>query len=239
MAFIEGALDLEISTQSEVISTAQEQHAANSPKNSEDQIQELGSFYADNPSRLLFLSIITFGFYTYLWTYRHWRHYKRLALKSKPSLPSRQKDRHIAPFWCASFQPFYIVGAARRVQARLEDLNIKHKPLKPWLVFLLFNLHWITEIPWSPLGFQSTESIATNLVILLFYVFLLYVSVYQQARIQRLANRVLENENYLLQFRSLKAWDYLIITTGVIGTLLICIGALVPPWMVDLFHRQF
>jgi hypothetical protein len=135
MAFIEGALDHEISTQSEVISTAQEQHVAYSPKNSEDEIPELGSFYADNPSRLLFLSIITFRIYTLLWAYRHWRHYKRLALISKPSLPSRQKDRHIAPVWCAFFQSFYIVGAARRAQARLEDLNIKHKPLRPWLVF--------------------------------------------------------------------------------------------------------
>jgi tryptophan-rich sensory protein len=64
--------------------------------------------------------------------------------------------------------------------------------------FLLFHFHLITNILWSPLGYGSTQSITTKLVTLLFDIFLLYVEVSQPVRIQRLANRVLENANFLL-----------------------------------------
>ena len=186
------------------------------------------SFYADNPSRLFFLVFLTGGFYHLLWTYRHWRHYKKLALNSEPTQVARQNDPHIIPFWCAFFADFYIVGAARRIREKSNEYAIKGQAFRPWLVFILFSVSSS-----SPNFLEATESVANNIFILLVLLLFDCLMAAQLAILQNRANRILESEGTSLNFRSLNSWDCIFIGFGFVFFILFAIFTLVPPSFLD------
>lgn len=215
--FIEGVLGLSMSMQN---------------NNDVDHIQgsliQESSFYADNPSRLFFLCFLTGSFYHLLWTYRHWRHYKKLALKYEPTLASRQNDPHIIPFWCAFFAGFYIVGAARRIKEKSNEYAIEGQAIRPWLVFILFSASSVL------INFlEATESVANNIFLLFVYLLFECLMAAQPAILQNRANRILESEGAEIKFRSLNSWDCLFVSVGLIFFILIAIGMLIPPSFME------
>ncbi|MCP9784602.1 hypothetical protein KBY83_15015 [Cyanobium sp. WKJ7-Wakatipu] len=227
-AFIDGALDL--NTIDHVASGSQTINERSLHKPRQQGVAGLtsGSFYADNPSRLLLLSVLSFGIYTFLWSYRHWRHYKRVAATSQ-SLPAlRKNDASILPFWSASFGGFYIIGASRRIRLRLNELGFDSDEPRPWLVFILFSL-----VPSLINLLQASESVSTNIVLLAVSISIIIVAYMQPARLQELANKVLQQESGVRpQFRTLNAWDWLFVISGGIFSVLYIIGMLVPPsWL--------
>jgi len=188
-----------------------------------------GSFYADSPSRLALLSVLSFGAYTFLWTYRHWRHYKRVAALSNSPTTLRKNDGRILPFWSAFFGRFYIVGAARRIRLRLNELGLNSDEPRPWLVFTLFSL-----VPSLINLLQASESVFTNAVLLAVSISIITTAYMQPAHLQRLANQVLQQESgERPRFRSLNAWDWLFILAGGIFSVLYITGMLVPPSLLE------
>ena len=182
------------------------------------------SFYADNPSRLFFLTLFTGGFYAFLWTYRHWRHYKKLALKSQLSTVARQKDQYIIPLWCSIFAGFYIIGASRRIRLKLSEYKIGGRPIRPWLVFLLFSTSSILINI-----YEATESIGVNTLFLLVYILFECIMAAQPAILQSRANHILRHETTNIDFQPLNSWDVLFIGLGIILFTLIAIGIVIPP----------
>lgn len=224
-AFIEGALDLKTSDQiASGLQTTTEwsQHNLGQRENAGFAP---GSFYADSPSRLLLLSVLSFGAYTFLWSYRHWRHYKRVAAMSQSLTVLRKNDGRILPFWSAIFEGFYIIGAARRIRLRLHELGLNSDEPRPWLVFILFSL-----IPSLINLFQASESILTNAALLAVSISIITIAYLQPARLQKLANQILQQESgERPQFRSLNPWDWLFIISGAIFSALYIAGILMPP----------
>lgn len=227
-AFIDGALNLK--TIDHIASGSQTTNERSPHKLRQQGIAGLapGSFYADNPSRLLLLSVLSFGVYTFLWSYRHWRHYKRVATISQSLAALRKNDGSILPFWSAFFGGFYIIGAARRIRLRLNELGLNSDEPRPWLVFILYSL-----IPSLINLLQASESVLTNIVLLAVSIAIIIVAYIQPARLQKLANQALEKESgERPQFRSLNAWDWLFVISGGIFLFFYIIGMLVPPsWL--------
>lgn len=97
-AFIDGALDWK--TIDYMVSGSQATNERSPHKQRQQGIAVLrpGSFYADNPSRLLLLSVLSFGIYTFLWSCRHWRHYMRVATMSQSLTALCKNDGSILPF---------------------------------------------------------------------------------------------------------------------------------------------
>jgi hypothetical protein len=228
-AFIEGALDLKASDQNVPGSQATIERSPQKFRQHDIVNVAPGSFYADSPSRLVLLSVLTFGAYTFLWTYRHWRHYKRVAALSNSLTTLRKNDGRILPFWSAFFEGFYIVGAARRIRLRLNELGLNTDEPRPWLVFTLFSL-----VPSLINLFQASESVFTNAVLLVVSISIITIACMQPAHLQKLANRVLQQESgERPRFRSLNAWDWLFILAGGIFSVLYIIGILVPPSLLE------
>ena len=228
-AFVEGALDLKASDQN--VPSSQVTIECSPSKFRQQGIVDVapGSFYADNPSRLLLLSVLSFGVYTFLWSYRHWRHYKRVAVLSNSLTALRRNDGRILPFWSAYFGGFYIIGSARRIRLRLHELGLNSDEPRPWLVFTLFSL-----VP-SLINFlQASESIFTNAVLLAASISIITIAYMQPAHLQKLANQVLQQESgERPRFQSLNAWDWLFIFAGGIFSVLYIIGMLVPPSLLE------
>jgi hypothetical protein len=182
------------------------------------------SFYVDSPSRLFLLSFISFGFYSILWTYRHWRHYKKIASIAPSVLDSRTKDGKIVPFFSAIFEGFYIVGSARRIRHRLQELQSTSCATRPWLTFWLFSLTSFANI------FSATESFGVNFLLLLISLSALSLGYFQPVRLQRLANEAVKLETGIEpKYQSLRLWDWILVLSGAIFFLLYVIGLLLPP----------
>jgi len=228
-AFIDGALDLK--TIDHVASGSQTINERSLHKPRPQGVAGLtsGSFYADNPSRLLLLSVLSFGIYTFLWSYRHWRHYKRVAANSQSLTALRKNDVSILPFWSACFEGIYIIGAARRIRLKLNELGLESDQPRPWLVFILFSL-----VPSLINLLQASESVLTNIVLLAVSISIIIVAYMQPARLQELANKVLQQESGVRpQFRTLNTWDWLFVISGGIFSVLYIIGMLVPPSLLE------
>jgi len=228
-AFIDGALDM--NTIDHVASGSQTINERSQHKPRQQGVAGLtsGSFYADNPSRLLLLSVLSFGIYTFLWSYRHWRHYKRVAATSQSLTALRKNDASILPFWSASFGGFYIIGASRRIRLRLNELGLNSDEPRPWLVFILYSL-----VPSLINLLQASESVLTNIVLLAVSISIIIVAYMQPARLQELANKVLQQESGVRpQFRTLNTWDWLFVMSGGIFSVLYIIGMLVPPSLLE------
>ncbi len=182
------------------------------------------SFYVDSPSRLFVLSLASFGFYTVLWTYRHWRHYKKLASIAPSTLDSRKKDIRIVPFISAFFEAFYIVGSARRIRHRLQELQSTTFNTRPWLTFWLFSITSLGNV------FSATESLGVNLLLLIIAVSILSLGYLQPVRLQRLANAAVRLESGSEPSpQKLRLWDWLFVLTGAVFFLVYIIGLLLPP----------
>ena len=136
-----------------------------------------------------------------------------------------QNDGRILPFWNAFFDSFYIIGAARRIRLRLNELGLNSDEPRPWLVFIFFSI-----IPILINLLQASESVLTNAALLAVSILIVIVAYMQPARLQRLANQVLQQEGGVRpQFRTLNAWDWLFIISGGVFSVLYIIGMLVPP----------
>jgi hypothetical protein len=211
--FVEGAVGLSMPAQSRHIES---RYCQDPPKQ--------GSFYSDNPSRLFFLSILSAGLYPLLWTYRHWRHYKKLASKSKPIPLTRQNDSRIIPFWCAFFAGFYIVGASRRIKEKISEYEIQDRVIRPWLVFILFSAssYLVSRL-------EASDSIEINAFFLSVYISAECMMAAQPATLQHHANHVLQREGAMTQSRPLNFWDWLFIGLGMIVFAVTVIGIILPP----------
>ena len=216
--FIDGVLGLSMSAKSNPVKN----HVT-------DEVITAGSFYADSPLRLFLLSVLTLGLYDLLWTYRHWRHYKKLALKSKPILQSRKNDQRIIPFWCTLFSGFYIVGASRRIKEKLNGYEIKGKTVRPWRVFIVYSFSGV----FIKNSINFTESTAINVLLFVAYILTDCIRAAQPAILQNRANLILQHEEKKMNIRSLNTWDWFFISLGFVWFLLIVIGILIPPSFYD------
>lgn len=186
---------------------------------------KITSFYVDLPSRLLLLNLLSGGFYSYLWTYRHWRHYKRRALQGFPGQPN---DSRITPFWSALLDFFYIIGTARRIRRKMVELGLHEKRPSPWTTFALFNS---TLLTWC---LESTENLAINTMLLLLIFGISLLSCYQITRLQRFANLAMKHQGEIdAPSRPLNRWDIGVTLIGGITTLVACFNILLPSSMLD------
>lgn len=189
-----------------------------------NSVTSASSFYVDSPSRLFLLSFVSFGLYSMLWTFRHWRHYKRIASIAPSAIDSRQKDIKIIPLVSALFEGFYIVGSARRIRARLQELQSSSFNTRPWVTFWLFSLSSFSNF------FSATESIGVNFLLLLTSVSIISLSYYQPVRLQRLANEAVKFESGSNPNpEKLRLWDWLVVSTGAFFFLFYIVGLLLPP----------
>lgn len=178
------------------------------------------SFHVDQPGRLLVLSLLSGGLYAYLWFFRHWRHYRQRA---RNGLPGKPKDARIIPFWSAVFDGFYIVGTARRIQEKLIDSKHKAAQTRPWLTFILYNL---TACTW---WFESTEDVATNLLILSLQAGTLTIACQQLARLQRKANLAMQLQGEINNAaRHVNKWDIGVFLTGATVVMITAATMLIP-----------
>lgn len=143
-------------------------------------------FYCSPPLRIFCLSIITGGFYDFLWFYRFWRGLRRY--EEQTGLSSSVTGNNlpltaVAPFMAALFSPIFIVGTSRRIQARLARNGIETR-VHIWGTFCLF---------WIPAVFAGVFSGLGSFSVLLF-VISNTISSYQLLRLQRQSNVVVRSE---------------------------------------------
>lgn len=103
-------------------------------------VEEPINFYAPSNGKFLFLSIASFGMFTYYWVYKNY------ALLSK----SRPNDR-IWPFWRAVFMVFWINDFGKIVSKQALEKGINNQlpyTLFAWGVFV-FNLINLLPNAWS------------------------------------------------------------------------------------------
>lgn len=198
-------------------------------KSEEVTIRSTGSFYVDNPKRLLALYILSFGTHSLLWTYRHWRHYKRLALVSSPISPERKNDAQIKPFWSAIFGQFYIIGEANRIKKRLGELELEDNVPRPWIIFVLFSI-----LPSLTGAAQATESLPLNLFITLLTISLVAISSLPVLILQKHANLVVTQETRKsISYSSLNTWDWIFLCFGAIVLVLTIVFTIIPPSLLE------
>lgn len=227
VGFIDGVLDFEGDAKTD--KSCQVAYSVYpDPPNKAITTASISSFYVDSPSRLYLLSFISGGLYTYLWTYRHWRQYKRIAGIAPSILDSRKNDNKIVPFMSAFFGDFYILGTARRIKCRLQDLQSPIFNTKPWLTFWLFS-----PLSWVNILFSATESVGMNILLLLISAVVHSLVVFQTVRLQRLANEAVKLESGSEPIpHKLKVWDVLFIWIGALFFLIQIVALLMPPsWL--------
>ena len=185
-------------------------------------------FYLDNPKKIFILSMLSCGFYDFLWFYRHWRHYKRRAIALTKSnqldLDIYPKDMDIIPFWSTFFCGFYIVGTARRIRDKMKSAGFSNYEIGPWWAFFLFGNDGIVAL------FGGTSDINLNVMIYLIDVLVVAISAWQITRLQIKANEymTLSNECENVIEVKYKKWDIFICLIGFLVGFFNLIGTILP-----------
>ena len=188
------------------------------------------TFYVESPQKVFWLSMITGGFYQFLWFYRHWRHFKRRAIECKKlnieNSIKYDSDSEISPFWSSWFAGFYIVGTARRIRDRLRHIGSSEWRTGPWWAF------WLTGLgTYSTWGYEATENISQNFSVLVIGLIGIAIESWQFTRLQIKANQsiILSHEMESITRKKFKRWDLILLIVGVVCTPLVIIGSILPP----------
>ena len=148
------------------------------------------SFYAENPKRTFWLSILSFGLYPSLWFYRHWRHFQRRSFAYQIlniEYPSKyKKDINIEPILAFFFGNVYIIGTARRIRDKLKSIESNQWSTGPWFAFILFG-----SFNGILYRYQATDYLSTNILLLVIFYVCFAIASWQIARLQRKANQFL------------------------------------------------
>ena len=199
-------------------------------KNINEQLpKELRStFYQDNPKKVFVLSMLSAGFYEFLWFYRHWRHFKRRAVvlnkTNQSNLVTHKKDKNIIPFWSAFFCGFYIVGIARRIRDKFKSGGFSNFETGPWWAWLFYGNYAFLSF------FQGTSDINFNVNIFLLDILLVAISTWQITRLQIKANEYmnLTKESANIIEVHFKKWDIIILVIGFVLGVFNLIGVIYP-----------
>ena len=96
------------------------------------------TFYVEKASKIFLFTFLTGGLYVFLWSFFHWRHFKRRSLAEIKTF--NEKDRKIR-IWIPLLVHLYIIGLGRRIKLALKEKKIKLNrwiDFNPWLNLIVF-----------------------------------------------------------------------------------------------------
>jgi len=179
----------------------------------------LAPFYEISPALLFTLSYFTVGIYDFLWLYRHWRHFKRRAISQNDFF--FESDKKITPWWSAALFIFFLVGTARRIKGKLDELGKTSPRIYVWPTIAIV---WFGSVISSPelllsLSGQTTATSNEWLPsgVLLLFLGLNALSPLFLAFLQASANEANSSFSRSHKPWRMRPWDYVILVFGMLA----------------------
>ena len=185
------------------------------------------TFYVEKASKIFLLTFLTGGLYVFLWSFFHWRHFKRRSLAEIKTF--NEKDRKIR-IWIPLLVHFYIIGLGRRIKLALKEkkINLKKIDFNPWLNWLVFvyaSPERIIEKIISFIGTPEFNLFSLYIQIVMIYFLIVCVISSIPMRMQIGANKymLISKEINYIKTKFTK-FDKLILTFGIFYTFLSIVG---------------
>ncbi len=185
------------------------------------------TFYVEKASKIFLLTFLTGGLYVFLWSFFHWRHFKRRSLAEIKTF--NEKDRKIR-IWIPLLVHLYIIGLGRRIKLALKEkkINLKRIDFNPWLNWLVFvysSPDRIIEKIISFIGTPEFNLFSLYIQIVMIYFFIVSVISSIPMRMQIGANKYMLISNEINYIKTkFTTFDKLILTFGIFYTFLSLVG---------------